>query len=177
MSRPSAGLHPLPAHQAVQKLKLNVQPATIADPALAQFGGWEGGGSGYGGGDSGSGYSGYGGGSSGDDGDGYGDGDSYGFGFGAGFDYETATRRRAAHGIVAAIAFVILFPLGAIFLRIIPGRWSVRIHYFVQIIAWLLYIAGFALGIILLRMLPSGGQSLVSCVHLDVPPARKALMS
>jgi hypothetical protein len=65
-------------------------------------------------------------------------------------------RRRAVHGLVAAIAFVILFPLGAIFLRIIPGRWSVRIHYFVQIIAWLVYIAGFALGVILLRSLPSG---------------------
>lgn len=64
---------------------------------------------------------------------------------------------------------MILFPLGAIFLRIIPGRWSVRIHYFVQIIAWLLYIAGFALGIILLRMLPSGGQSLVSLFSSGCP--------
>lgn len=72
-------------------------------------------------------------------------------------------RRRSAHGIVATVAFVILFPLGAIFLRIIPGRWSVRIHYVVQILAWLVYIAGFALGVVLLRMLPSGaGQSLVS---------------
>lgn len=71
--------------------------------------------------------------------------------------------RRSAHGIVATVAFVILFPLGAIFLRIIPGRWSVRIHYVVQILAWLLYIAGFVLGVLLLRMLPSGaGQSLVS---------------
>lgn len=72
-------------------------------------------------------------------------------------------RRRSAHGIVATVAFVILFPLGAILLRIIPGRWSVRIHFVVQILAWLLYIAGFALGVVLLRMLPSGaGQSLVS---------------
>ncbi|KAG8169741.1 hypothetical protein KVR01_000486 [Diaporthe batatas] len=143
--------------------------ATLAHSTLAQFGGWGGGGSGYGGGDSGSGYSGYGGSSSGDDdGDGY--GDSYGLGFGAGFDYETAERRRSAHGIIAAIAFVILFPLGAIFLRIIPGRWSVRIHYFVQIIAWLLYIAGFALGVILLRMLPSGGQSLLSSSPANAHP-------
>lgn len=135
-------------------------PATLVHPALAQFGGWGGGGwNGGGSGTSGSGYSGYGGSSS--DGDG---GSSFGFeGFGAGFDYDTAMRRRSAHGIIATIAFVILFPLGAILLRIIPGHWSVRIHYFVQIIAWLLYIAGFALGVVLLRMLPSGaGQSLVS---------------
>lgn len=68
---------------------------------------------------------------------------------------------------------MVLFPLGAIFLRIIPGRWSVRIHYFIQIIAWLLYIAGFALGVILLRSLPSGaGESLVSnWLSLGLHPA------
>lgn len=136
-----------------------ILPATLAHPALAQFGGWGGGGWNGGSSSSGSGYSGYGGSS---DGDGDGDGDSFGFGFGAGVDYDTAMRRRTAHGIVATVAFVILFPLGAILLRLIPGRFSVWIHALVQVLAWLLYIAGFALGVVLLRMLPSGGQSLVS---------------
>lgn len=163
---PTITPHP---YQDVQKLitKPN-ELATLAHPALAQFGGWGGGGSGYWGENSGSGYSGYGG-SSGGGGDGDGDGDGFGGGenfgaglFRAGSDFETAMRRRAVHGFVGAVAFVILFPLGAIFLRIIPGRWSMRIHYFIQIVAWLLYIAGFALGIILLRMLPSGIQGLVS---------------
>lgn len=140
--------------------------ATLAHPAVAQFGGW--GGGGWNGGNSGSGYSGYGGGSSSSDGDGD---SSFGFGYGAGFDYNTAMRRRSAHGIVATVAFVILFPLGAILLRIIPGRWSVRIHFVVQILAWLLYIAGFALGVVLLRMLPSGaGQSLLSSSPANAHP-------
>lgn len=136
-----------------------ILPATLAHPALAQFGGWGGGGWNGGGSSSSSssGNSGYGGSSDGD-----GDADSFGFGFGAGFDYDTAMRRRTAHGIVATVAFVILFPLGAILLRLIPGRFSVWIHALVQVLAWLLYIAGFALGVVLLRMLPSGGQSLVS---------------
>ncbi|KAL1867893.1 hypothetical protein Daus18300_006168 [Diaporthe australafricana] len=131
--------------------------AVLVHPTLAQFGGWGGGGGGSSSSGSGSsGYSGYGGSSSGD-------GDSSGFGFGEGFDYETAMRKRTAHGIVATLAFVILFPLGAILLRLIPGRWSVRIHYVVQILAWLVYIAGFALGVVLLKMMPSrGGSSLLS---------------
>lgn len=147
-----------PTHTRRRKANSDHRPAALAHPALAQFGGW--GGGGWGGGSSGTGSSGYGGSSSSSS---DGDSSSFGFGFGAGFDYDTAMRRRTAHGIIATIAFVILFPLGAIFLRAIPGRWSVRIHYFVQIIAWLLYIAGFALGVVLLRMIPSrGGESLVS---------------
>ena len=162
IGEPASAVH-YPAHSRRPRLTATL-PATLAHPALAQFGGW-------GGGSSGTGYSGYGG--SGD-----GDGDSgLGFGSGAGLDYNTAMRRRAAHGIMATIAFVILFPLGAIFLRVIPGRWSVRIHYFVQILAWLLYIVGFALGVVLLRMIPSqGGESLVSG-YLGVLPASLALIA
>lgn len=154
---------PLEQYPPISCTQANTPPATLAHPALAQFGGW--GGAGWNGGNSGSSSSGFGGGSSSgssSDGDGS-SSSSFGFGYGEGFDYETAISRRSAHGIVATVAFVILFPLGAIFLRVIPGRWSVRIHYVVQILAWLLYIAGFVLGVLLLRMLPSGaGQSLVS---------------
>lgn len=120
---------------------------TLITPTSAQFGTFSGSGGGYDGG-GGSPYS------AGDDGSG--DGDSAGDGAGEGdgglaSSYSSTARALAAHGILACLAFVVLFPLGAIFLRVIPGRWSIHAHWMVQMLAWVLHIAAFALGVELMK--------------------------
>ncbi len=77
---------------------------------------------------------------------------------------QTATRYRTIHGILAALAFVVLFPVGSIFMRLIPGRAAVWFHALTQMIAFILFIAAVALGIQLIRIvqIPFGGGNLVS---------------
>lgn len=55
------------------------------------------------------------------------------------------------HGILAALAFVVLFPLGSIFMRIIPGRFAIWIHALTQLCAYIIYIAAAALGFWMLQ--------------------------
>ncbi|KAL4871297.1 hypothetical protein BDV12DRAFT_194653 [Aspergillus spectabilis] len=52
-----------------------------------------------------------------------------------------------AHGIVMGVAFAILFPLGAILLRVIRSKLGVYVHIAVQLLAYVLMIAGLATGI------------------------------
>lgn len=76
-------------------------------------------------------------------------------------------RARTAHGILACLAFAVLFPLGAICLRAVPGRWSFHAHWVVQMLAWVLYVAAFGLGVYLVREVRfpgSNGGDFVSCV-------------
>ncbi len=59
---------------------------------------------------------------------------------------------------------VVLFPLGSIFMRVIPGRLSIWVHGLMQLIAYTVYIAAVGLGIYLVKevQLPfSGGGNLV----------------
>lgn len=51
------------------------------------------------------------------------------------------------HGILAALAFVILFPSGAIVLRLAHFPGVIWLHAAFQIFAYLVYIAGFGLGV------------------------------
>lgn len=114
---------------------------TLTNLARAQFGGPAGFGGGYGGGKA-SPYS------AAADADADADGaDEWGLSFGHG----TAARARTAHGILACLAFVVLFPLGAILVRVVPGRWSFHAHWVVQMLAWMLYVAAFALGVELVK--------------------------
>lgn len=86
------------------------------------------------------------------------------FGFGPGFDVGTATRYRVIHGILAAVAFVILLPMGSILMRIIPGRFAIWIHGLTQLVAYIIYIAAAALGFWMIQevQIPRSGGSLVS---------------
>ncbi|KAL4970414.1 cytochrome b561 domain-containing protein [Aspergillus stella-maris] len=52
-----------------------------------------------------------------------------------------------AHGLVMGIAFGIIFPLGAILLRVFRSKYSVYVHIFFQLIGYVLMIAGLATGI------------------------------
>jgi hypothetical protein len=51
-----------------------------------------------------------------------------------------------AHGVVASLAFVILFPVGAIALRLSSFPGIVRVHSAFQIFSFLVYIIGVGLG-------------------------------
>ncbi|KAF2429344.1 hypothetical protein EJ08DRAFT_573466, partial [Tothia fuscella] len=91
-------------------------------------------------------------------------------GFGAlsqfgGFDLVTARRVRFAHGVVSALAFVVFFPVGAIAIRIIPGRFALFIHALFQLFGLLLYTIGFGMGIWLIREIRFGSFNLINNKH------------
>lgn len=81
-----------------------------------------------------------------------------------GFDVNRAMYLRMVHGWVASVAFVILFPLGSIFIRVIPGRFAYLAHVATQIIASILYIVGAGIGFWMIATIrfPFNGGSLVS---------------
>jgi hypothetical protein len=54
-----------------------------------------------------------------------------------------------AHGTLAALAFVILFPTGAIAMRLLSFHGLIWFHAAWQIFTYLVYIAGFGLGVYL----------------------------
>ncbi|UPX20115.1 uncharacterized protein EKO05_0010359 [Ascochyta rabiei] len=60
-----------------------------------------------------------------------------------------ATRRNIilTHGILASLAFLVFFPVGAIIMRL--GRFDnvLKVHIAIQIFSWLIYITAFALGL------------------------------
>ena len=56
-------------------------------------------------------------------------------------------KRLAAHGVLASLAFVILFPAGAIAVRLASFRFVVAFHAAFQVFAYLVYIIAFALGV------------------------------
>ncbi|KAK4099462.1 hypothetical protein N658DRAFT_487668 [Parathielavia hyrcaniae] len=60
---------------------------------------------------------------------------------------ETATRTRAAHGILAAVAMVALFPTGAVFMRILPGRVALWTHAITQIVGLAVFVGAVGLGL------------------------------
>jgi hypothetical protein len=59
-----------------------------------------------------------------------------------------------AHGVLAALAFVIFFPMGSILIRLasFPGLWIV--HGIFQIFAYLIYTAAFGLGVYFVNSAP-----------------------
>ncbi|KAI0817125.1 hypothetical protein GGR55DRAFT_619121 [Xylaria sp. FL0064] len=98
-----------------------------------------------------------------------GDGDDGSFspslGSGLGFPYnenglsiENILNFPVIHGALATLAFGFLFPLGAILMRVIPGKSALYTHGFIQILAYTTYIAGAGLGLYLASsiQIPSG---------------------
>lgn len=120
-----------------------------------QYGGYGGSGYPYSGG-SGSGSS---------SGSGSGLGSGFGtFQGGAGFDVNQASRVRAIHGILGAVAMVILFPIGSILVRVLPGRFALWGHALAQLVSTCVFIAAVGLGIHLVRevRIPVGNGDIVS---------------
>ncbi|KAF2194437.1 hypothetical protein K469DRAFT_127363 [Zopfia rhizophila CBS 207.26] len=93
-------------------------------------------------------------------GGGGGRGGNNGFGNGqfGGFNFQSFLGSRQkiliAHGVLAALAFVIFFPIGAIIIRLasFPGVWLV--HGLFQIFAYLVYIAAFGIGVWMVNNIP-----------------------
>lgn len=91
----------------------------------------------------------------------------------AGVDLWTVISDRTTHGILAACSFAVLFPAGAILVRL-PWRHAWIFHALAQGIACILYIAAAAIGIRLIDVvrIPPSGTSLVSLLlffHVPVP--------
>jgi len=82
-----------------------------------------------------------------------------------GFDVRKAEAIRLAHGVIACLAFVIFFPLGAIFIRLIPGRFAIVVHAIFQLFAYVLYIIGFGLGIWMASNIRFGGFNFYNNHH------------
>jgi hypothetical protein len=62
------------------------------------------------------------------------------------YDASTYNNVLLAHGIVYAIAFALVFPTGALLLRLFPSRDLVWCHTAVQIVGIIFMFAGFGLG-------------------------------
>ncbi|KAI1502360.1 hypothetical protein F5X99DRAFT_408090 [Biscogniauxia marginata] len=89
----------------------------------------------------------------------------------ADFDTAQAQRLRATHGVLAGIAFVALFPLGAILVRR-GASWAA--HALAQLLACAVYAAAAGIGIYLVRVAPrsprtgggdGGGGGVVVAAH------------
>lgn len=52
-----------------------------------------------------------------------------------------------AHGTVMGVTFVIVFPLGAVLMRVAKFKGAVWVHAAVQLLGWALMIAGLGLGV------------------------------
>ncbi|CAE7030860.1 hypothetical protein PTNB73_05367 [Pyrenophora teres f. teres] len=101
---------------------------------------------------------GYGGG--GDDDDGGDDGNSYASQYGGepeDFSSFSSTSRHEliiAHGVLAALAFVLLFPVGSILIRLGSFRGVWIIHGLFQLFAYVVYIAAFGIGVWMINNIP-----------------------
>lgn len=73
-------------------------------------------------------------------------------------------RVRATHGILGAIAMVVLFPGGAILMRVLPGRLAVWMHAVMQIISLAVLIAAVGMGIHLVEEVKDIGRNLVGVI-------------
>lgn len=58
-----------------------------------------------------------------------------------------------AHAITMSLAFLVLFPAGAVFIRALNVKQTMWIHASCQMIGWCLMLAGFATGMRLRDML------------------------
>ncbi|CAK7219811.1 hypothetical protein SBRCBS47491_003977 [Sporothrix bragantina] len=89
-----------------------------------------------------------------------------------GISLQDAIHYRTIHGILASLSIVVLFPVGSILMRVVPGRFAIWAHGLFQMMAFLLYIAAAALGIYLVKMvnIPFGGGSLLSNPSTNIHP-------
>ncbi|CAK7233663.1 hypothetical protein SCUCBS95973_008670 [Sporothrix curviconia] len=89
-----------------------------------------------------------------------------------GINLRDAIHYRTIHGILASLSIVVLFPVGSILMRIVPGRFAIWAHALFQLMAFILYIAAAALGIYLVKMVtfPFGGGNLLSNPSTNIHP-------
>ena len=85
-----------------------------------------------------------------------------GFGrFGFGLDYDAVSHARLAHGVLASLAFVFFFPVGAILVRALPGRTAMLAHAAFQVVGYVFFAVATGLGIWLTETIKFGNLNLV----------------
>jgi len=81
-------------------------------------------------------------------------------------NYSKAANARIAHAALASLAFIVLFPLGAICIRIpLPGKVGLILHGLFQLFAYLVYTAAVGLGIWLCVYVRFDGYHLLTNYH------------
>ncbi len=113
-------------------------------------------------------------------GGGGGDGNANGF-FGLrpgpGMSLKTAIHYRTIHGILAATSIAILFPVGSILMRVIPGRAAIWVHAIFQLLATALFIAAAGIGLYLVKNVNTARDGSTSSLVSPQPPSRMAPMA
>src|ERR1700761_527477 len=61
--------------------------------------------------------------------------------------WNEAAQARIAHAVLASLAFVIFFPMGAISVAILPGKLALIVHVLFQLFGYILFIVATGLGI------------------------------
>ncbi|USP80214.1 integral membrane protein [Curvularia clavata] len=92
-----------------------------------------------------------------DDDDDFNIGPGFGYGGNGGFSNANSESRRkliAAHGVLAALAFVIFFPTGSILIRLGNFRCLWLVHGLFQLFAYVVYLAAFGIGIWMINNTP-----------------------
>lgn len=79
-----------------------------------------------------------------------------GSGRGGQFSGSTESRRKliVAHGVLAALAFVLFFPVGSILIRLGSFRGVWLVHGLFQIFAYLVYVVSFGIGVWMVNNIP-----------------------
>jgi hypothetical protein len=70
------------------------------------------------------------------------------------FDIESRHKLIIAHGVLASLAFVLLFPVGSILIRLGSFRGVWIVHGLFQLFAYLVYIAAFGIGVWMINNIP-----------------------
>ncbi|SPQ26745.1 956d8e0d-6cc6-48b4-a4b8-530511292064 [Thermothielavioides terrestris] len=86
------------------------------------------------------------------------------------FDVAEATRTRAIHGILGAIAMVALFPSGSILMRILHGRLALWMHALTQLMGLAILLACVGLGIHLVQEVQAIGLDLFKEPSINYHP-------
>jgi hypothetical protein len=69
-------------------------------------------------------------------------------------EYSQFQMKQIAHGVIAALCFAVLFPIGGIVLRVFSFPGVVWFHAGFQIITWILFIVAFGLGVSMAQTSP-----------------------
>jgi hypothetical protein len=77
-------------------------------------------------------------------------------------NWKFARKMRLVHGVISSIAFMLLFPMGAIIVNLGPGMCGVFSHVGLQILGWLFYLIGAAAGLWMVSAIRWRGFNFVS---------------
>lgn len=94
---------------------------------------------------------------------------SNGFGQDSALTGTRATEMLMAHGILACLAFAVLFPIGGIIIRILSFPGLIWLHAAMQVVAYIMFIAAFGLGVYIAnnQRMVCTIRFLERCLHTD----------